>query len=463
LQVIGTPAADFSAAYQLAFRVLEFNLREGLLEAGEGYGTWTRDTAINSWNAISLVLPDVALSSLLHETEPVTDGVVVSGQYWDKVIWIVAAHHHVLVTGDLQFARNAYGIALRTLEQMRKRQFDPQTGLYRGPAVYGDGVAAYPDPPFDDQRGDNIRDYYEGSQLEVSSTNGVYYGAYRAAAALGRIINAPAAEIDSLDHEAESLHNSIRGVLWMPDVHRFAYFRDPNGHLDKTQEGLGEAFAILFGIADKSQAHEILEHAYETPWGIACTWPPYSRYQDASNASFGRHNGTIWPFINAFWATAAVDADVPRAFAKEFQLMTTLALNAGDFSEIYHPYTGKPYGGVQTAKEWNSVRHQTWSASGYLRMVYSGLFGLRFTENGIRLQPNIPVGLGIQELRLKELPYRKATLSITVRGTGNRIQHFWIDGKAQGAPVIPSTLDGLHEIVLELGNADVQATGRKRK
>lgn len=454
LEVKGVPAADFSAAYQLALRVLEFNLRGGLLEAGEGYGTWTRDTAINAWNAASLLIPDVAQRSLWHETEPTRDGVLISGQYWDKVIWIIAAYHHALITGDLHFAKNAYTTAVRTLQEMRSRQLDINDGLFRGPAVYGDGVAAYPNPPFDDKRGDNVRDYAEAQQLEVLSTNCVYYEAYRAAAAMGRLISASSTETETLDRNAETLRDNIQHLLWIPTAHRFAYFRDAQGRLDQTQEGLGQAFAVLFGIADQVQIREIFRYAQETPWGIACTWPPYVRYRDASLSNFGRHNGTIWPFINAFWATAAARSNQTEVFSREFRKVTDLALRSSDFREIYHPYTGEPYGGVQTDKTWNSVRHQTWSASGYLRMVYSGLLGMSFEADGLHLRPTMPADLGISSVSLLGLRYRKATLDITVRGTGNRIGQFQLDGVTQAQSVIQPILTGSHTVNILLNERE---------
>jgi beta-glucosidase len=450
LRVKGNPAEDFSAAYQLALRVLEFNLRDGVLEAGEGYGTWTRDTAINNWNAATLLVPDVAERTLWKETESTAAGPVVSGQYWDKVIWIVAANHHALVTGDREFDKDAYGAATRTLAIMHDRQYDRETGLFRGPAVYGDGVAAYPDPPFDDQRGDNIRDYAEAQQLEVLSTNSVYYGAFRAAASMGRLAGAPQSETDALDQSADALGSSIRRTFWIAQKHRFAYFRDGNGTLDETQEALGEALAMILGVAGREQAHDIFRHAETTPWGIACTWPPYARYRDATNANFGRHNGTIWPFINAFWATAAAASGESEAFSSELRHVTALALHSGDFREIYHPYTGKPYGGVQMDKFWDSVRHQTWSASGYLRMIYSGLMGMRFEADGIHMQPTIPADLGIRALTLEDLSYRQASLTIAIRGTGRRVSRFSIDGVVRKDAVIPATLTGTHRIDIDL-------------
>jgi len=452
LETKGAPVAEFAEAYQLAVRVMEYNLRNGLLEAGRGYGTWTRDTSINAWNAASLLTPEVAKRTLWHQTELTADGPVVGGQYWDKVIWIIAACDYAQVTGDRAFLATAYGVAQRTLADLRFTQLDEQTSLFRGPAVYGDGVAAYPDPPFNDMHGDNVLDYAEGAELETLSTNSVYYGAYRSAAVMGRLLVAPEQETAALDTQAAKLRGAIQHTLWLPEENRFAYFRDKTGAIDKTQEALGEALAVLLGVADDPQAHEIFRHATVTPWGVACTWQPYNRYLDPTDKVFGRHNGTIWPFINAFWATAAASVGESSAFAREFVSATNLSLRSEDFREIYHPYTGAPYGGVQANKTWDSVRHQTWSATGYLRMVYQGLFGMRFEDAGLRLQPLVPASLGVHSMILRGLKYRHAELNLTVTGVGSRILRCSLDGVPQKGALVPSTLVGKHDVEITLAD-----------
>lgn len=450
LEMTGTPAAEFAEAYELAVRVMEYNLRDGLLEAGKGYGTWTRDTSINAWNAASLLIPDVARRTLWHQTELTPEGAEIGGQYWDKVIWIIAARNYVAITGDRAFLASAYQVALRTLTDMRSAQYDAHTGLFRGPAVYGDGVAAYPDPPFNDQHGDNVLDYSEGANLETLSTNSVYYGAYRMAAEMGRMLDAPDAEVGELESNAKELRRAIDQQLWIAADNRFGYFLDPAGKVDATQEALGEALAVTLGVASPQQAHQIFHHAQVTPWGIACTWQPFHRYYDPEHKVFGRHNGTIWPFINAFWATAASSAGEPSVFAEELLNATKLSLRSEDFREIYHPYTGDPYGGFQADKTWDSVHHQTWSATGYLRMIFQGLIGMRFEDDGIRLQPSLPGSLGLTSLTLRGLTYRQARLTITLRGEGNRVEQCKIDGVAQEGSLVPATLTGDHTVEITL-------------
>ena len=48
-------------AYKLAINTVDINTRRGILAAGGDYGgEWTRDIAINSWNGVSLIRPEVA-------------------------------------------------------------------------------------------------------------------------------------------------------------------------------------------------------------------------------------------------------------------------------------------------------------------------------------------------------------------------------------------------------------------
>ncbi|MEJ2617790.1 MAG: hypothetical protein P8Z35_22735, partial [Ignavibacteriaceae bacterium] len=51
-------------AFKLAVETVDINVRRGILAAGGDYGgEWTRDIAINSWNGVSLLRPEVAEKS----------------------------------------------------------------------------------------------------------------------------------------------------------------------------------------------------------------------------------------------------------------------------------------------------------------------------------------------------------------------------------------------------------------
>jgi cellobiose phosphorylase len=108
------------------------------------------------------------------------------------------------------------------------------------------------------------------------------------------------------------------------------------------------------------------------------------------------------------------------------------AVRDNQFAEIYHPITGKIYGGLQESGErgivlWEATSRQTWAATAYLRMVLMGLVGLRFDADGVRCQPCLPKGISSVELR--NLKYRKMTLDVTVRGTGTKVKEVLVNGQ----------------------------------
>src|ERR1035437_5240578 len=98
--------SNFSDAFKLAINTVDINIRRGILAAGGDYGgEWTRDIAINTWNGVSFLRPEVAKQSLWSVTIKKDS---IGHQYWDQIIWVVAALNHYKVTGDLEFLKQAY-------------------------------------------------------------------------------------------------------------------------------------------------------------------------------------------------------------------------------------------------------------------------------------------------------------------------------------------------------------------
>lgn len=65
------------------------------------------------------------------------------------------------------------------------------------------------------------------------------------------------------------------------------------------------------------------------------------------------------------------------------------------FSEIYHPETGLPYGGIQEDEargivEWLSCRRQTWCAAGFINMVLHVFLGIRYSPSGLTFSAYLP-------------------------------------------------------------------------
>ena len=254
------------------------------IRAGGHYQTpWTRDTSVNSWNAASLLSPAVALNTLWAVVERRDGKLIVQqdNQWWDQVIWVPAIWNHYLVTGDASVLAPAYECATQTLAARRARNFNAKFGLFAGPSFFNDGISGYP-PPLSAPGGGGpsfVLDHPGTDQIMALSTNCVYVGAYRAAANLARELHRPTEEAARFDAQADALKAAINKFLWIPDASMYGYFLHGagpmEGKLEKYQEGTGISFAILFGVADASQARALVAGAHREPKGIVSIWPPF--------------------------------------------------------------------------------------------------------------------------------------------------------------------------------------------
>ena len=456
-----TDNPDIDRAFAIAVDDLLLNVapfRDGLLErpepvilAGKGYDTpWTRDAAINVWNGAGLLLPRVSKNTLLSVLAAGEKGPRAGGQYWDAVIWTLGAWHYWLYTHDEAFYELSKAATVNTLEYFEATEFDADRGLFRGPACYGDGVSAYPDCyaagdsgilSFTQAFPDRVVHPGYGIPIYTLSTNCLYCEAYRVAHRMTG---------DSTYLEkAAALKRAINEAFWNEEKGLYDYALDDAGRCD-AQEALGMSFALMFSIAEETRAQRILASMVVTPQGVPCLYPSFERYRALG---YGRHSGTVWPHAQAFWATAAAPRSA-AAFERELLALTRNVLREGQFYEIYHPETGLPYGGVQEnhgamEANWVSQPHQTWSATGYLRMILSGLIGLEFGEDGVRVRPT-PID-SVRALRLSGLRWRGRALSVYIDDFSKTAV---ISDKAQGA----NPMDDAVLLSLSLGTSETTAS-----
>ncbi len=398
-------------ACQLALGGMAINTRwmqSGLLTrpapclmAGMEYATpWTRDAAINVYFALALVDAEVARNTLLSVLEEKDGEAVIGGQYWDRIIWALGAERLFDVTGDMDFARLAFSAIRRTLQICLEEEFDPADGLFRGPAVYGDGVSAYPPKYRNPSLSSGILSWSQehpeervprggGIPMKALSTNCVYFHAFRVLSRLARVLGENPGDAEK---RAADLKAAIQWAFWNSATGMFDYLA---GECD-AQESLGLALVILFGIADEAQTESIFRHAHRTEHGIPCVWPAFPPYDQMG---YGRHSGTVWPHIQGFWALAALKAGRRDLFCEELFALSAHAVRDGQFAEIYHPEDGRIYGGIQDAvedyAEWHSCTWQTWSATAFLAMIFYGIFDLE--EGGGAF---LPQGLSFAEMEV---------------------------------------------------------------
>jgi hypothetical protein len=434
----------------------------GIVRAGGGYPQpWTRDASVNSWNATSALAPSLARNTLWAVVDKGTDGrlrVQQDNQQWDQVVWVTAAWNHYLVTGDRTFLGEAYQTAADTLairEHATTAGYNRTFGLFTGASFFNDGIAGYPAPPADATESVSTGSMpWPGVATGMFlSTNELYYAAYVNAANMAVKLGRPASEALFYRIKAAVLRWSINKHFWNPKTGLYNYMLLADGTTGAYQEGTGLAFAIVLGIADQSQARSILAHATEMTWGMPDTYPNWTRYSDTQP---GRHNAIVWPMVQGLWAKALAQQGAQGAFASETARLAKLAGNNSGFWEIYNGISGVVDGGWQrlgdTVKfHWGSQPDQTWSATAFLDMINSGLFGLGFQDNGLSIAPTLPAGWG--DVTMRGLHYRNATLTIALHGAGTQIRSFTIDGKRVHGHHIPASLAGNHTIEITLTGA----------
>jgi glycogen debranching enzyme len=428
------------------------------LLAGLDYDSpWTRDAAFNCWYALSWLAPEVARSTLDAVLVEQDGEWVIGGEYWDAIIWLVGAWTCYLFTGDRDALVRAESVGRATLIRREAEEWDERDGLFRGGACFQDGVAGYPDC-FADGPTSGIADWVaahpdqrasrgHGLPLKALSTNLLYLQAYRLlprmAAALGRAPD-PGHEV-----RVAALREAIEQRFWNSLTGRYRYLVDADDSEDR-EEGLGVAFAVLFGQVGNERAGSILAGHPRTAHGVSCVWPPYERYAAPDGQGFGRHCGTIWPQVNAAWALAAVVSGRPDLAWSELKLLATKAVRDGQFMEIYHPLTGLPYGGLQEGprdpgiRAWKVCQRQSWCATGYLAMVLGVLGGMALEPDGISFVPWLPPGLN--SFRLRGLRYRETRIDLAVRREAAGDGCCRINGKDAVSARVPAEAQGRQEL-----------------
>ena len=411
-----------------------------MFRAGGEYDTpWTRDAAVNTWNAGRFLAPDVARDTLLAVCTPDEQGLPIiqpDNQKWDRVVWILGAWQYCLATGDREFLDIARGITARSLARLKAERFDEAFGLYRGGSFFNDGIAGYPkdlyEPGLDSSF---VGDHPKCDRIFCLSTNLLYCEALRIHARMGGDEGIWLRFRENLRQKFQNPDGTLRYILY------------PDGRHDDSKELAGHAFGVLFGVFPG----EVLKALDREKFGIPSIMPPFPGLFSEDRP--GRHNNLIWPFLNGFYIRAAAKCGMTDAVERELRLMT--ALFDGDFREIYSPYDGRPHGGWQLGGDgcrghlWHSCRAQTWSATGYLGAVISGVFGVEPDESHLQLHPCVPESLA--DPALYGLTLRGWTLDIRIHGFGTKIEEMTLDGARISGP-IPYGAPGTKQILeLRLG------------
>ena len=428
------PTTWEEAIYNMALEESENAVEpDSTLRTGKEWaGVWTRDVSYSTLLAMSHIQTESARKSLQVKINP--RGRIIqdtgTGGSWpvstDRIVWAVAAWEIYKVTGDNDWLDVIYPAIKLSLEDDILTDYDPATGLVKGESSFLDWrEQEYPlwmDPC----------DIYNSENL---GTCCVHYRALRILAEIERIKGG--GDADRYDAFADKLKDGINRHLWMEDKGFYAQYLYGRQFLTASprSETLGEALAILWGIASEDQARQICSRMANQDFGTSCFFPNIAGIPPY-------HNDAMWPFVQAFWMKACKEAGNEKGVLHS---IACIYRNAGLY--LTNKENMVIYNGKWQGTEINSS-NMLWCLSGNLSIVYSILFGMDYETDRLCFAPFVPKAMAGTRT-LTGFPYRSATLDITVEGYGSGISAFYLDGEPAQAE-IPADLEGSHTVRIVL-------------
>jgi hypothetical protein len=229
------------------------------------------------------------------------------------------------------------------------------------------------------------------------------------------------------------LKTAIDEQLWLTSTGLYSTMKttelDPS--TIRRYDLLGEALAIIDGIADSAKAASILQKYPHTVAGAPVSWP---QIRDTKIY----HNRSIWPFASAYWMKAAALAKNDQVVNHNLKsLIRGAALNLSNMENFefisLSAWVNDPDNKDDDPEKGHGPdidsEAQLWSVAGYMAAVLDVIFGRQATQTGIRFQPFVTQYMrnmlfpSASSIKLNNLPYKGKTLNVELllpaKGTGD--------------------------------------------
>lgn len=404
----------------------------------EWAGVWTRDVSYSILLSMAYLQPKASMISLRRKVDSL--GRIIqdtgSGGAWpvstDREIWCVAAYEIYKVTGDKEWLNFIYPVVKKSLETDDQTVYDTLTGLVKGETSFID---------WREQSHPRWMQCADIFNTETLSTSIVHARAWQVLADMAEELGQKAtAKVAGA--RAQSIAESINRMLWMPDKGYYGMYLYGRDHLimNPRAETLGEALAIMWGIADEQRSRSITEHNPTTPFGAAIFYP-----QIADMPPY--HNNALWPWVASWWALANArvgnEQGVMQAIGSVFRPAALFCTNKENFN----------LDNGDIATELNSS-NMLWCLSGNLAITHKILFGIEFQKDALAFHPFVPKRMGGSR-SLYNFCYRDAKLDIVVNGYGSNIKSFRVNGKEQQPLILARKAKGNLRVEIEMDNANI--------
>lgn len=443
-----TAAANpmLAGLYQMAMEEMILDTRsDSTFCAGKLWpDTWTRDAVYSIYFAFSWINPKISLNTLRKQTlkdpaEALQD--TGTGGSWpmstDRVVWAIAAWEYYLTTGDKNWLEEAYKSLRYTAEKDIHVAFDDSIGLFKGEACSMDWrTHTYPNWFSNENIGESFS----------TGTNALHYFSYSFLEKAGTILNDDKTNIEKWVHYKNTIRTSLNKYCWNNEKGLYTAYLypafmqyTPSDRVDIMSNGL----CALLGVTSPEQADQILEHYPMYPYGGAVLYPSIPD-------DFAYHNKGIW----AVWQTPLMFMAGKRQHMDvATHLMRSLIRQGALF--LTHKENMTYDTGFDENTALNSDR-QLWSVAAYASMIYRMLFGMEYTEKGIRFHPTVPSELVKGAISLENFKYRNAVLSIRVNGTGEHVKAITVNGKPESIDyLLPVTASGSYTIEILMDDQKV--------
>jgi hypothetical protein len=407
-------------------------------ETGEKWHyVWTRDLSYAADLGLAMLDPLRVMHSLDFKLSGFRPGVVKaaqvagnadglqiiqdtgSGGSWpvstDRITWAFGAEKALAMLPEAErkaFAVRALKALTNTIENDRLAAFDTKDGLYTG------------EQSFLDWRDQSYASWITGDIASLAtskalSTNVGHYKALTVAASLAGE-QGQTALAKKYSRWARDLKRAINQRLWLQDEGMYSSLTAP--HFDGAPmhkfDWLGQALAIVTGVADGARARSIVAHYPHGPMGAPVIYP-----QQQGMPVY--HNRAMWPFVTAYGLrAAAITGNVSVADAAYQSLMRGAALNLSNMENLEW-LSGQPL--LLDEKNPSLIgpvinsKRQLWSVGAYLGMVIENVFGVSATIDGIEIRPFITSRLRREtfgqsnSITLNKLRLRGKTITVTIQ------------------------------------------------
>lgn len=405
----------------------------------EWSGVWTRDVSYSILLSMAYLQPEASRISLMKKVDSL--GRIIqdtgSGGAWpvstDREIWCVAAYEIYKVTGDRKWLEYIYPIIKRSLETDATSVYDSETGLVKG------------ETSFIDWREQSHPKWMQCADIyntETLSTSIVDAQAWKVLAEIALELGHKTEAKEALEM-SRKITEGINKHLWMADkgyYGMYIYGRE-NLIMNPRAETLGESLAIMWDIADPSRAKTITQNNPTTPFGATVFYPKI-----ADMPSY--HNNSLWPWVGCWWAIANAKVGNENGVMQGIGAIVRPAALFCTNKENFNLDNGDIY------TELNSS-NMLWCLSGNLALTHKIFFGIEYCKDRLMFHPFVPKALFRGEIRLENFKYRDAVLDITVKGYGNEIKSFTVNGKEQAAEIQATKAKGKMDVVIVMTDNEI--------